>query len=133
MCTASDDVSKNQCEFYILGVAQGADLASAAAPTKDKAHCISIPAGMNYASIVLAVKMKMGQDLMVFPRRPEFTGCFGSSSGACQHLPLREKVALTRAADPIGPVAPQCHFYLAPTRIWPLPIFHNRSTRRHDR
>jgi hypothetical protein len=67
MCTATDDISKNQCEFYILGVAQGADLVSAAAPTKDKAHCMSIPAGMNYEAIVLAVKMKMGQDLMVFP------------------------------------------------------------------
>jgi hypothetical protein len=63
-CTASDDGSKNACRFFIFGVAQGMRLVAAA--VGDKTH-VCIPDDLSAAGMELAVKLAIGQDLLVFP------------------------------------------------------------------
>jgi len=68
ICIAPDAQSKSACQFYIFGVARGIDLGMSIADgkTQDRRRpCV--PSGMDSAALELAVKMKMGQDLMVFP------------------------------------------------------------------
>jgi hypothetical protein len=73
MCTASDEVSKAACKFYILGVFEGAEMAGAAVvdrngrfqEAKDKRFCV--PEGLSSSAMELTVKMKMGSDLAVYP------------------------------------------------------------------
>jgi hypothetical protein len=68
ICTASDDISKTECQYFIFGIAEGASLTSADPDAgTNKKHCIKIPDELTANAVVLAVKLKMGQDLMVFP------------------------------------------------------------------
>ena len=80
ICIASDAQSKSACQFYIFGVAQGINLGMSIADGKTSGGRPCVPSGMDSAAIELAVKMKMGQDLMVFPddRKLEATGFVGA-------------------------------------------------------
>jgi len=77
-CTASDDGSKSACRFFIFGVAQG--LCLAAGTLGDKTH-YCIPDDLSAAAMELAVKLAIGQDLMVFPkdRNLEASGFVGAA------------------------------------------------------
>jgi hypothetical protein len=77
-CTASDDGSKSACRFFIFGVAQGVRLA--AVTLGDKTH-YCIPDDLSAAAMELAVKLAIGQDLMVFPadRDLEASGFVGAA------------------------------------------------------
>ncbi len=73
LCTSSDDVVKTACRFYILGVTEGTSLAASTVEDKsgvfhelkDKPFCV--PEDLSGAALEFVVKMKMGEDLMVFP------------------------------------------------------------------
>jgi hypothetical protein len=64
-CTASDEGDKSACRYFIFGVAQGLRLA--AATLGDKTH-YCIPDDLSAGAMELAVKLAIGQDLMVFPK-----------------------------------------------------------------
>ena len=73
MCTSSKPTDKTACTFYILGVFEGAGLV--ASTVKDKAGTFRdvkekpfcVPEEMTSTAMELTVKMKMGEDLAVFP------------------------------------------------------------------
>src|SRR5438445_464409 len=67
ICLGSDAESKAACRFYILGISQGIDMGLSIADGKTKGGRPCIPANTSGSTLELAVKMKMGQDLMVFP------------------------------------------------------------------
>jgi len=67
ICLGSDEASKNACRFYILGVTQGVDLGMSIADGKTAGGRPCIPENIPGETLELAVKMKLGQDLMVFP------------------------------------------------------------------
>lgn len=74
LCTSANEVDKSACTFYILGVFEGAALAGGMVQdkaghfqeAKDKRFCV--PEGLTGAAMELAVKMKMGADLAVYPK-----------------------------------------------------------------
>ena len=73
LCTSSNEGDESACRFYILGVFEGAQLVSGTVQdksgsfqeAKDKRFCV--PEGLTSAAMELIVKMKMGEDLAVFP------------------------------------------------------------------
>ena len=73
MCTSSNQIDKTACSFYVLGVFEGAGLGAGAVrdksgtfrELKDKPFCV--PEGLSNSAMELVVKMKMGEDLAVFP------------------------------------------------------------------
>lgn len=65
ICTAPDGASKNACQFYILGVTEGASTAAGIA--SDKTH-FCIPEGVSASAMEFIVKKAIGQDLMFFPK-----------------------------------------------------------------
>ncbi len=67
VCVASDPGSKMACRFYILGVAQGIDLGMSIADGKTRGGRPCVPEGTSTQALELAIKMKMGQDLTVYP------------------------------------------------------------------
>lgn len=77
MCTSSNQIDKTACRFYVLGVFEGAGLGTATArdasgtfrELKDKPLCV--PEGLSAAAMELVVRMKMGEDLAVFPQDRE--------------------------------------------------------------
>jgi hypothetical protein len=73
LCTSSNEVDKIACRFYILGVFEGAQMVggmvldkSGLQEAKDKRFCV--PEGLTSAAMELTIKMKMGEDLAVFPK-----------------------------------------------------------------
>ena len=74
LCTSSNEVDKIACRFYILGVFEGAqmvgetmqDKSGSLQEAKDKRFCV--PEGLTSAAMELTIKMKMGEDLAVFPK-----------------------------------------------------------------
>jgi hypothetical protein len=74
LCTSSSEGDKSACRFYILGVFEGAQLvgetvqdkSGSLQEVKDKRFCV--PEGLASSAMELAVKMKMGEDLAVFPK-----------------------------------------------------------------
>jgi hypothetical protein len=64
ICTATDEVSKATCRYFIFGVGKGLRLA--AAKLGDNTY-FRIPDNLSAAAMELAVKISIGQDLMVFP------------------------------------------------------------------
>ena len=64
-CTTSDEGGKNACRFYIYGVVQGEGIA--AGVMGDKAH-FCYPDELSSAAMEVVVKMRMGEDLMIFPQ-----------------------------------------------------------------
>jgi hypothetical protein len=77
MCTSSNQLDKAGCRFYVLGVFEGAGLGTATVrdasgtfrELKDKPLCV--PEDLPSAAMELVVKMKMGEDLAVFPQDRE--------------------------------------------------------------
>lgn len=73
LCTSPDESDKSACRFYILGVFEGAQMGAGTVrdktgkfqEVKDKPICV--PEGLTGSAMELAVKMKMGADLTVFP------------------------------------------------------------------
>lgn len=74
LCTSSNEGDKSACRFYILGVFEGAQLIGETVQdksggfqaAKDKRFCV--PEGLTSAAMELVVKMKMGEDLAVYPQ-----------------------------------------------------------------
>lgn len=73
LCTSSNEGDKSACRFYILGVFEGAQLVSGTVQDKSgsfqeaKDKRFYVPEGLTSAAMELIVKMKMGEDLAVFP------------------------------------------------------------------
>ncbi len=73
LCTSPNESDKSACRFYILGVFEGAqtgaettqDKAGHFQERRDKPFCV--PEGLASSAMELAVKLKMGSDLAVFP------------------------------------------------------------------
>jgi hypothetical protein len=64
ICTARDQGNKKACQFYILGVTEGASTAAGVA--EDKAH-FCIPGGITASAMEFATKKAIGEDLMFYP------------------------------------------------------------------
>jgi hypothetical protein len=67
ICVGSDAVSKAGCRFYILGITQGIEAGMSIADGKTQGGRPCIPDDASGAALELVVKMKLGEDLMVFP------------------------------------------------------------------
>ncbi len=67
ICTNPSAESKAACRFYILGITQGVSLGMSIADGKTKGGRPCIPDNTSGSALELAVKMKLGQDLMVYP------------------------------------------------------------------
>lgn len=74
LCTSSNEGDKSACTFYILGVFEGAQMGAGTVrdksgsfqEAKDKSFCV--PEDLTSAAMELAVKMRMGADLTVYPK-----------------------------------------------------------------
>ena len=77
MCTSTDAGDNIACTFYILGVTQGANLVATTAKDasgefreiKNKPFCL--PDDISSKALEFVVRMKMGEDLAVFPKDGE--------------------------------------------------------------
>ena len=67
ICTGASAESKAACRFYLLGIEQGVSMGMAIADGKTQGGRPCVPENLSASAIELAVKMKLGQDLMVFP------------------------------------------------------------------
>jgi hypothetical protein len=66
LCIDSSAESKAACRFYLLGITQGISMGMSIADGKTQGGRPCIP-DLSASAIELAVKMKMGSDLMVYP------------------------------------------------------------------
>lgn len=72
-CTSSVEEAKAACRFYIFGVFEGVELTGASVQdnsgnfheAKNKRFCV--PDDLSSSAMELIVRMKMGEDLAVFP------------------------------------------------------------------
>ena len=80
ICIGSNAESKAACRFYLLGVTQGISMGMSIADGKTDARRPCIPENLSASAIELAVKMKLGEDLMVFPddRKLDASGVVGA-------------------------------------------------------
>ena len=80
ICLGSKAESKAACRFYILGITQGIELGMSIADGKTRGGRPCVPENISGSALELAVKMKMGQDLMVFPddRKLDASGFVGA-------------------------------------------------------
>jgi len=81
ICIASDSASKKACTFYILGVTQGVSLGMSIADGKTNGGgrpCV--PDNVSGSALEYLVKMKLGEDLTVFPddRKLDASGFVGA-------------------------------------------------------
>lgn len=67
ICTNQNAENKMACRFYILGISQGLSVGMGIADGKTKGGRPCIPDEISGSALELAVKMKLGQDLMVYP------------------------------------------------------------------
>jgi hypothetical protein len=67
ICIGSSAESKAACRFYLLGITQGVSMGMSIADGKTQGGRPCVPENLSASAIELAVKIKMGQDLMVFP------------------------------------------------------------------
>jgi hypothetical protein len=67
ICIDSSAESKAACRFYLLGITQGISMGMVIADGKTKGGRPCVPDNLSASAIELAVKMKLGEDLMVFP------------------------------------------------------------------
>src|ERR1700676_529172 len=67
ICIGSSAESKAACRFYLLGITQGISMGMGIADGKMEGGRPCIPENLSASAIELVVKIKMGQDLMVFP------------------------------------------------------------------
>ncbi len=80
ICIGSSAESKASCRFYLLGITQGISMGMSIADGKTQGGRPCIPENLSAAAIELAVKIKLGQDLMVFPddRKLDASGVVGA-------------------------------------------------------
>lgn len=80
ICSRADKEGKAACKFYIFGVSQGIDIGTLIANGKTNATRVCLPEGTSASSIELAVKIKLGQDLMVYPedKKLDASGVLGA-------------------------------------------------------
>jgi hypothetical protein len=80
ICTNPSAESKAACRFYILGVTQGVTMGMSIAAGKTKGGRPCIPDNISASALELAVKMKLGQDLMVYPddKKLDASGVIGA-------------------------------------------------------
>ena len=80
ICLGSSAESKAACRFYILGISQGITLGMSIADGKTQGGRPCVPENISSAALELVVKMKIGEDLMVFPddRKLEASGFVGA-------------------------------------------------------
>jgi Rap1a immunity proteins len=80
ICIGSSAESKASCGFYLLGITQGISMGMSIADGKTQGGRPCVPENLSVSAIELAVKMKMGQDLMVFPddRKLDASGFVGA-------------------------------------------------------
>jgi hypothetical protein len=80
LCIGSSAEAKAACRFYLLGVTQGVNLRMSIADGKTQGGRPCVPENLTGAGIELAVKTKLGSDLMVFPddRKLEASGVVGA-------------------------------------------------------
>lgn len=80
ICTGSSAESNAACRFYILGVTQGVGMGMSIADGKTKGGRPCIPEDASGSALDLAVKMKLGQNLMVYPedKKLDATGLIGA-------------------------------------------------------
>jgi hypothetical protein len=65
ICASTNNGDKSACQFYILGVTEGTNIAAGVA--NDKAH-FCIPEGVSSTDMVAIVKRAMTKDLAAFPQ-----------------------------------------------------------------
>lgn len=79
ICISTDREAKSACRYYILGVSQGISLGMSieAGQLQGRKACVPDLTG---SALELAVKIKMGQELMVFPddRKLDASGVVGA-------------------------------------------------------
>lgn len=81
ICIDSTAASKTACRFYLLGITQGISLGMEIADGKTQGgRRPCVPEDLSASAIELAVKIKLGQDLMVYPddRNLEASGVVGA-------------------------------------------------------
>ena len=80
ICIGSSAESKASCGFYLLGITQGISMGMSIADGKTQGGRPCVPENLSASAIELVVKMKMGQDLMVFPddRKLDASGFVGA-------------------------------------------------------
>ena len=80
VCVGADAASKAGCRKYILGIAQGIGIGLALADRTAHVGRPCIPSDASASSLELIVKMKLGQDLTVFPedRKLDAAGFIGA-------------------------------------------------------
>ena len=92
ICTGQDAGSKAACRFYILGITQGITLGMSIADGKTNGGRPCIPEDISSSALELAVKIKLGQELMVFPddKKLDASGVIGAtlvSTFPCRKAP----------------------------------------------
>ena len=88
MCIATDEPSQNACQFFIFGVALGAD--TAAAQLGDHTH-YCVPERMSAQAITFAVKKAIGEDLMFFPKDREMPAVSFVMAAVMKSFPCDKK------------------------------------------
>ncbi len=96
-CTSSNEGDKSACRFYILGVFEGAQMVSGTVQdksgrfqeAKDKGFCV--PEGLTSAAMELTVKMKIGEDLAVFPEDRDMPAVSFVIAVIFKQFPCKEK------------------------------------------
>ena len=80
ICIGSSAESKSACRFYLLGVTQGISMGMSIADGKTQGGRPCVPDDLSASAIELAVKMKLGTELMVFPddRKLDAAGVVGA-------------------------------------------------------
>ena len=79
ICLGSNAESKAACRFYIMGITQGIEMGLSVADGKTRGGRPCVQENISGTALELAVKMKMGEDLMVFPddRKLDASGFVG--------------------------------------------------------
>jgi hypothetical protein len=96
LCTSSNEDDKSACTFYILGVFDTAQMVGGTVQdksgnfqeAKDKRFCV--PEGLTSAAMELTVKMKMGEDLAVFPKDRDMPAVSFVAAEILEHFPCRK-------------------------------------------
>lgn len=80
ICIGSSAESKAACRFYVLGITQGISVGMSIADGKTHGGRPCVPNSLSASAIELAVKMKLGEDLMVYPddRKLDASGFVGA-------------------------------------------------------